>query len=163
MAKNSYSISNCEDPFTIFLKLDADPFEVGSKLLKARTEKNTEVILDIGGEGRFENAINLNPQFLTSTTGVEGRLIPNWLPGTGNQIPLADLSVDIIHLQNAPINIDTMKEMLRVLKPRSKIHLTHPSQYAQGYLNELENIFGKRNIRRVDKGIMSDFFIEVFP
>jgi hypothetical protein len=158
-AKSSLPLGHCQDPFNIYIKLNKSPEQVANDLINARVNNSSPVILDIGGEGRFEGAINLNPQFLTSTTGTEGRLIPHWLPGTGNDIPIPSFSVDFIHLQNAPINIDTMKEILRVMKPRSKIHLTHPTEYAETYVKDMKILFEGYNIKRVDEGIMSDFYI----
>src|SRR5436305_396403 len=41
------------------------------------------VHLDIGGEGRYPGAINVNPNTTTSTAGTAGRPIPNLVQATG--------------------------------------------------------------------------------
>ena len=106
-----------------------------------RRAQNKPVVLDIGGEGRYQDAINLNPQNLTTTTGTSGRPIPLWLKGVGQSIPLPDNSVDTVYLENTPLFKDTLKEILRVIRPRGNIHLFHPKSYSDKILKMVETLF----------------------
>lgn len=151
----------CIEAFTMALKYKANPIDIAEDLMSYRHELNQPVILDIGGEGRYAGAINLNPQPITSTTGEAGRIIPNWVPGTGNNIPLPKKVVDIIHLENAPINVDAMWEIQRVMKPRGQIYLSHPHEYADKYYDNLKQVFKDAHIERVDSGIISEFRISM--
>ena len=132
---------DCLDAYTISYKRDQEASVLASKLAEKLKAKTDEVIIDIGGEGRYLNAINVNPQALTSTTGESGRLIPNWLPGMGNHIPLPKNSVDLIYLENAPITKKVMKEIHRVLKINGEVKLTHPREYVDQYFYELRETF----------------------
>lgn len=152
-------ISSCLEPFTMALKYKANPEDIVHDLLEWRYSYDQPIILDIGGEGRYVGAINLNPQPITSTTGEAGRIIPNWVPGMGIDIPFPKKVVDIIHLENAPINTDVMWEMQRVMRPRGEIHLSHPREYADSYYEKLKSIFKDAHIERVNNGIISEFHI----
>ncbi len=100
------------------------------QLLRDAKNKNQLIHIDIGGEGKYIDAININPYPLTSTTGEPGRKIPRWVYGKGESIPLPTDSVHKVSLENAPISQATMAEILRVLQPRGEIHLSHPDDYA---------------------------------
>ncbi len=86
--------------------------------------------LDIGGEGRYPGAINVNPQRLTSTTGAPGRPIPNLVVARGEQLPFADAIADLVTVENAPIRPGMAEEIARVLKPGGVARLSHPTAYA---------------------------------
>jgi hypothetical protein len=88
------------------------------------------VHIDIGGEGRYPNAINVNPNTTTSTTGTAGRTIPNHVPGRGERLPFGARNADGISLENAPITAQTGAEIARVIKPGGSIRLVSPSDYA---------------------------------
>ena len=88
------------------------------------------VHIDIGGEGRYPNAINVNPNTTTSTTGTAGRTIPNHVPGRGERLPFGARNADGISLENAPITAQTAAEIARVIKPGGSIRLVSPSDYA---------------------------------
>ena len=111
------------------------------EFISLRRSKNKLIILDIGGEGRYPEAINLNPFHLTSTTGEPGRPIPYWLEGVGEYIPLPDKSVDIIYLENTPVFQDTLREILRVIRPRGNISFYHPKDYSDKILTIVEKLF----------------------
>jgi hypothetical protein len=91
---------------------------------------NRPVHIDIGGEGRYPNAINVNPNTNTSTTGTAGRTIPNRVPGRGESLPFGARHADGISLENAPITAQTAAEIARVIKPGGSIRLVSPSDYA---------------------------------
>lgn len=154
---DSNVLGPCEDAFTMAIKYNSDPADVAQDVLNKQLDSGNPIVLDIGGEGRYAGAINLNPQPITSTTGEAGHIIPNWVPGRGDFIPLPPKTVEIIRLENAPINPATMEEMLRVMRPRGKIHLSHPKDYADSYYDNLIKYFGEENIQRIDDGIISKF------
>ena len=86
--------------------------------------------LDIGGEGRYPGAINVNPMGLTSTTGAPGRPIPNLVVGRGEALPIADEVADLVTVESAPIREHAADEIARVLKPGGTVRLLHPAGYA---------------------------------
>lgn len=90
------------------------------------------VHLDIGGEGRYAGAINVNPNALTSTTGTPGRPIPNLVAGRGEQLPFANAIADMVTVESAPIRPGAAEEIARVLKPGGLVRLQHPAEYAMG-------------------------------
>ena len=87
--------------------------------------------LDIGGEGRYPGAINLNPGTTTTTTGTPGQPIPNLLPGRGENMPLPGQFATFITVENAPITParqglpGTPAEIARVLEPGGQVRLFH--------------------------------------
>ncbi len=93
--------------------------------------------IDIGGEGRYPDAINVNPGIsgaqgpppLTSGptqvggAGAAGRPIPNLVRAPGENLPFANRSIDTVTLENAPIRPRTVSEIARVIKPGGDIRL----------------------------------------
>ena len=88
------------------------------------------VHLDIGGEGRYPGAFNVNPMGLTSTTGTPGRPIPNLVVGRAEALPIADHVADLVTVESAPIRPGAADEIARVLRPGGEIRLLHPAGYA---------------------------------
>lgn len=86
--------------------------------------------VDIGGEGRYPGAINVNPIGSTSTTGAPGRPIPNLVMGRAEALPLASGVADLVTVENAPLRAGAADEIARVLKPGGQVRLLHPSAYA---------------------------------
>lgn len=95
------------------------------------------VHLDIGGEGRYPDAINVNSGMGGGTpatsgptpggAGTAGRPIPNLVQARGERLPFANQSVDIITLQHAPIRPATVNEIARVIRPGGDIRLVGPN------------------------------------
>jgi len=137
--RNSDNLRNYAqtDTTSCFEALDLianDSQEARSKALNfisSKLENNEPVHIDIGGEGRYEDALNINPGKYTSTTGEPGRPIPNWVYGRSDELPLPDQSVHKLTVESAPLNDQAMVEVLRVLRPRSQINLYHPTEYAE--------------------------------
>lgn len=86
--------------------------------------------LDIGGEGRYRGAINVNPAPMTSTTGTPGRRIPDLVVGRGEALPVAAAVADLVTVENAPLRAGAAEEIARVLKPGGIARLLHPADYA---------------------------------
>ena len=91
---------------------------------------SARVHLDIGGEGRYSDAINLNPLSYTTTTGVSGQPIPNHFLGFGDSIPFGGARISYISIENTPISPRMIDEVKRVWIPDGKIVLSHPDDYA---------------------------------
>lgn len=125
------------DATTCFEALDliANDSQIASskaqKFIAQRLENNLPVHVDVGGEGRYEDALNINPGKYTSTTGEPGRPIPNWVYGRSDDLPLPDNSVHKLTVESAPLNDQAIMEILRVMRPRSQIEVYHPTEYAQ--------------------------------
>ena len=92
----------------------------------ANVKRSGGIQIDIGGEERYPNAVNLNP----SEVGTLGSQIPNLILGIGEQLPFRATSVDLITLENTPIRPGTSEEMVRVIKPEGHIILFSPTVYA---------------------------------
>lgn len=86
--------------------------------------------IDIGGEGRHRGAINVNPNWVTSTTGAPGRPIPNLVVARGEALPFASGVADLVTVENAPIRPGMIDEIARVLGPGGEVRLLHPADYA---------------------------------
>jgi SAM-dependent methyltransferase len=159
-AKSSVSnLDNCFAPFSV--ALNKDPFDKAMSLVQKRRVNNLPVIVDLGGEGRYLDAININPYFLTSTTGEPNRFIPNWVYGLADEVPLSNRTVDLLYLENAPLSIAAMEEILRVIRPRGKIRLSHPSDYAERYFDDLADIFQGHQIKVNQNGSITKIDITI--
>lgn len=130
----SNELESCKDLLRPFVIFDAQKF------ISHRREQGLPVILDIGGEGRYKEAINLNPNDQTSTTGTPGRPISRWLQGKGEEIPLGDQTIDIVHAQNVPVKLKTLLEMLRVIRTPGRISLIHPKDYSDQILARIQKV-----------------------
>jgi SAM-dependent methyltransferase len=87
--------------------------------------KKTIPLLDIGGEGRYESAINLNPRALKTLGPNRGDPIPNRIEGRAEAIPLPNNSVQFIVMERTPLRDAAVDELVRVLAPGGKIVLRH--------------------------------------
>ena len=81
--------------------------------------------LDIGGEGRYPEAWNLNISKIKTLGPDKGQPIPRWVAGSATAIPLPDSSVDRIIMERTPLTCVAIDEMLRILKPGGDIILRH--------------------------------------
>ncbi|HMC64797.1 MAG TPA: hypothetical protein VKI65_07645 [Gemmataceae bacterium] len=91
--------------------------------------------IDIGGEGKYPAAINLNPS-PTTTIGIGapvGIPIPNHVAGIGESMPFADDFAEIITVESTPIYPATAREIARVIKPGGRIRLFHPTDSSTPY------------------------------
>jgi SAM-dependent methyltransferase len=127
---NASKNQSCKWTVNTLILHSLSPIERAKKLYTLKASQGLKIHLDLGGEGRYLDAINVNPQPYTSTTGDWGREIPFWVKGRSDEIPFPDKSIDKITIENAPINALALKEILRVLRPRGNIHLSHPEDYA---------------------------------
>ena len=142
VASNQSSVSSIE-------KLDSNALvnKVFDKLalpiniwefLERRANLGLPVILDIGGEGEYPDAINLNPKGFTSAGGK--RSIPNWLKPVGTKIPLPDKSVDHVYLENVPVDAATISEVLRVVGLRGTVRFFNSLEYSMSVYQMLKGL-----------------------
>jgi hypothetical protein len=90
--------------------------------------------IDIFGEGFFPGAINLGILDRTSTTGVSGSRVPNFIyrrfsgkDVTVNKIPIADHIADLVTAENGPIGFPGLAdEIARIIAPGGTIVLYNP-------------------------------------
>jgi hypothetical protein len=104
--------------------------EVAFQQAVESARKRGGLIVDVGGEGAYAGAVNVNPGALTSTTGKPGRPIPNLVNGVAENIPIASQSASVVILENAPIRPGAAAELARVIKKGGTIKLSHPADYA---------------------------------
>jgi len=84
--------------------------------------------VDVGGEGDYPGAINVNP----STEGMNGP-IPNRVPGTAQNNPLPSGGADIVTAENIPIHQPGAVEgVSRLVKPGGFVSVANPADYAPG-------------------------------
>jgi hypothetical protein len=84
-------------------------------------------VLDIGGEGRHEDAWNLNPRALRTVGSCRGEPIPRLILGRGEAIPLPDRIVDVVIVERTPLWPAMLGEIRRVVKPAATVILRHVS------------------------------------
>lgn len=82
-------------------------------------------ILDVGGEGRHDEAWNLNPRCVKTLAPGRGEPIPNHIPGRADAIPLTDDVVDLVIVERTPLTQAALHEILRVVAPAGSIVLRH--------------------------------------
>ena len=93
----------------------------------------TDTVIDIGGEGRNPEAINININVKTSTTPPKDQNIPSLIVRLGDNAPLdfKNCSVTKVIMQGTPISNATAKEIARVIKKDGTILLENPEVYAK--------------------------------
>jgi|SRR6056297_1272719 len=82
-------------------------------------------LLDIGGEGRHTEAINVNPSPTKTLGPNKVEPIPNHLFGRADSIPLPGDSVAAIIMGRTPPKRTAIKEILRVVHSSGTITLRH--------------------------------------
>lgn len=88
---------------------------------------STQVIplLDIGGEGRYATALNLNPSAEKTLGRERGQPIPNRLDGRAEDIPLPDNSVQMVVVERTPMRDAALDEIVRVVVDGGTIVFRH--------------------------------------
>ncbi|MDG2013425.1 MAG: hypothetical protein P8J33_07965 [Pirellulaceae bacterium] len=92
---------------------------------RRRDIPQTIEILDVGGEGRYETAWNLNIRSRKTLGSHKGEPIPNWLEGRSTAIPLLDSSVQRVIMEQVPLNRRAVREIYRVVVEGGMIELRH--------------------------------------
>ena len=83
------------------------------------------VVIDIGGEGRYPIAWNLNPSSLKTLGRDRGKPIPRHIPGRAEAIPLPDGSVDVVIVERTPLRRMALNEIARVVSDKGTVILRH--------------------------------------
>lgn len=109
------------------------------------------VHVDVGGEGAYRGAINVNPGTTTTTTGEPGLQIPNRVAGTAQEIPLPSRSADLVTVENAPIHGSAPAELARIVRPGGTVRLTHPLSYAEKHHGRVRELVGGKAVVRVSE------------
>ncbi len=81
--------------------------------------------LDIGGEGRYEDAWNLNPSAVRTVGPHCGELIPQRIPGRAEAIPLPNQSVARVIMERTPLRKASLYEIARIVDRHGTIVLRH--------------------------------------
>ena len=97
----------------------------GSTAGRRRLLPRTIEILDIGGEGRYETAWNLNIRSQKTLGRHKGEPIPNWIEGRATAIPLPDSSVQRVIMEQVPLNRKAVDEIYRVIVKGGVVELRH--------------------------------------
>ncbi len=82
-------------------------------------------LLDVGGEGRYAHAWNLNLSSTRTLSPRKGTPIPRHIQGRAEAIPLPDDCVRAIVMERTPLRREAVVEMLRVIAPGGVITLRH--------------------------------------
>jgi hypothetical protein len=117
------------------------------------------VHIDIGGEGRYSDAINVNPRTLTTTTGEPGRQIPNLVQALGEKLPFKARVADLITVENTPLKAGAAEQIARVIKPGGEIRLIHPASYAESAHQRVIDAVRGRTTQQTVEGITSTIII----
>ena len=84
------------------------------------------VVVDIGGEGRYPLAWNVNPRERRTCGAQKGQPIPRRIPGRGDAVPLADHQADVIIVERAPLSRKAIEEIRRITRRGAIVVLRHP-------------------------------------
>ena len=90
------------------------------------------VHIDIGGEGRYPGAFNVNPVTWSSAAETFGEPIPRLVQARGEALPFASGIADLITIESTPLRLGAYAELNRVLKPGGILQMLHPTEYAMG-------------------------------
>ncbi len=82
-------------------------------------------MLDIGGEGRYAEAWNLNPRTCKTRGRDQGKPIPRLILGRAEDIPLPDGSVACVIVERTPLREQALREIRRVVARAGTIVLRH--------------------------------------
>ncbi len=93
--------------------------------VNARKVWSVTIRLDIGGEGRYEDAWNLNPSAVRTVAPHRGELIPQRISGRVEAIPLPDDSVEQVIMERTPIRKASLYEIARIVDRHGTIVLRH--------------------------------------
>ena len=93
--------------------------------METQAMRGSPTVLDIGGEGRHPEAWNLNPRRHKTFGPQRGELIPRWIEGRGERIPLPDATVNVVIVERTPLVPATLAEIARVASPTARIILRH--------------------------------------
>ncbi|EMB16383.1 MULTISPECIES: hypothetical protein [Rhodopirellula] len=108
-------------------------------------------LLDVGGEGRYATAMNLNPS-AEKTLGLDkGQPIPNRIDGRAEDIPLPDSSVKTIIVERTPLRNESIQELARVATDDATLVFRHPvDEHSDPHARVKEQINGEVDIDQLE-------------
>ncbi len=83
------------------------------------------LVLDIGGEGRHDEAWNLNLSPVKTLGPDRGLPIPRLILGRAEAIPLPNRSAYVILVERTPLRVEALREISRVIRVDGTIILRH--------------------------------------
>jgi hypothetical protein len=86
--------------------------------------------VDIGGEGRHDDAWNINPRRMKTFGSKCGEPIPRLILGRADAVPLPDHSADTIIVERTPLSRLALDEIKRIGEPGSIVVLRHARAFA---------------------------------
>lgn len=114
------------------------------------TEPRKIALLDVGGEGRYATAINLNPRAEKTLGPDKGEPIPNRIDGRAEDIPLPDRSVQAIVVERTPLRDDAIGEIARVATDDATLVFRHAvDQHSDPHGRVKQRIDGKVDVETV--------------
>lgn len=114
------------------------------------TERRKIALLDVGGEGRYATAINLNPRADKTLGPSKGEPIPNRIDGRAEEIPLPDHSVEVIVVERTPLRNEAIREIARVATDDATLVFRHcVDQHSDPHRRVVQQIAGNVNIEIV--------------
>jgi RHS repeat-associated protein len=87
------------------------------------------VHVDIGGEGKYPGAINVNRN---PSAGPGEPNFPNLVQGNSGNLPIRSGSANLVTIENTPIR--NPGELGRIVKPGGMIEITGPADYVNGQI-----------------------------
>jgi len=112
---------------------------------------NTVALLDVGGEGRYATAVNLNPSAEKTLGPDKGRPIPNRIDGRAEDIPLPDSSVKAIVVERTPLKNEAIEEIARVAADNATLVFRHPvDEHSDPHARVKEYINGEVDVAQLE-------------
>ena len=83
------------------------------------------IVVDIGGEGRYRRAWNVNPRRFKTLGPERGQPIPRHISGRAEAIPLPDQCADVVIAERTPLRIPALDEIARLVADSGLVILRH--------------------------------------
>jgi len=121
-------------------------------------------LLDVGGEGRYRWAWNLNPNRYKTIGPNRGQPIPRLIVGRADAIPLRDACVTVVLVERTPLSRAAAGEIRRVVAPGGLVILRHvPYPDRDRHAMAVREIQGtvRRAQRRIGRTIVQETLIRI--
>ncbi len=89
------------------------------------------VVIDIGGEGRHEEAWNVNPSALRTIGAQRGEAIPRRIAGRADALPFRDECISRVIVERTPLLRSALEEIARVIATGGTIFLRHAQPHGR--------------------------------
>lgn len=111
----------------------------------------TVAFLDVGGEGRYATAVNLNPSAEKTLGPDKGQPIPNRIDGRAEKIPLPESSVKTIVVERTPLKNEAIEEIARVAADDATLVFRHPvDEHSNPHARVKKHIDGEVKVDQID-------------